>query len=303
MNDLGNTLGKGPRLIYGCMRIAGDRSAPALEQGKRAVLFAYESGFRQFDHADIYGHGACESLFGEVLREIPGMREEIRITSKCGIRRAGDPTAGDPGRYDFSREYILRSVRGSLQRLGTGYLDTLLLHRPDYLMNPEEVAAAFEELKQSGLVRSFGVSNFTPSQVSLLQHFCPFPLVSHQLEINIHRTEAFRDGTLDQCMMLGMIPEAWSPLKGVAYPVKQEGFNEEGSQRIFRVLQSQADNYGKETWVILLAWLLKHPSGIRPVIGTTQPERIRRSLESLQMEYDRSDWYRLLEARNGFPVP
>lgn len=303
MREKGSTTENNPQLIYGCMRIAGDQSAPALEHGKRAVVHAFEAGFRQFDHADIYGYGACESLFGEVLKENPGMREEILITSKCGIRRAGDPATGDPGRYDFSREYILRSVRGSLQRLDTGYLDTLLLHRPDYLMNPEEVATAFEELKQSGLVCAFGVSNFTPSQVSLLQRYCPFPLVSHQVEINIHRMAALHDGTLDQCMMFNMAPEAWSPLRGVAYPAKHEGFNEEDSQRIFRELDSQARNYGTENWIILLAWLLKHPSGIRPVIGTTQPERIRRSLESMQMKYDRSDWYRLLEARNGEPVP
>ncbi|TSA30142.1 MAG: aldo/keto reductase [Bacteroidetes bacterium] len=292
-----------PYLIYGCMRIAGDQSQAALERGKTAVIQAYEQGFRQFDLADIYGNGACEALFGQVLREVPGMRQDIRITSKCGIRKSGYPAGSDPGRYDFSQSYMLDCVTGSLRRMNIEYLDTLLLHRPDYLMDPEEVAGTFEQLRTSGKVRAFGISNFRPSQVTLLSNYCSVPLVSHQVEINIHNISAFLDGTLDQCQELKLIPEAWGPLGGVAYPARENTFTITTTRRIFAELDYQSEKYGTENWIIVLAWLLKHPSMIRPVIGTTNPERITKAREALEIDYARSDWYRLLEARNGMPVP
>ena len=163
------------RLVYGCMRITGDNTDESWEKGKTAVRTAIAEGYTHFDHADIYGAGRSEELFAEVLRESPGVRDSLLITSKCGIRRSGFPGKNDPVRYDFSKEYIIRSVEGSLNRLGTDYLDLLLLHRPDYLFDPEEVVEAFQELLSAGKVRHFGVSNFRPSQVSLLQSCCPMP--------------------------------------------------------------------------------------------------------------------------------
>jgi len=291
------------RIVYGCMRIVGDGSPQAKEQGKRAVRAAVDIGINHFDHADIYAGGQSETLFGEVLKESPDLRDQLIITSKCGIRRKDNPVEGDPGRYDFSRDYILESVDGSLSRLGTDHLDLLLLHRPDYLFKPEEVAGAFDTLKQSGKVRSFGVSNFRPSQVSLLQASCDMPLIANQVEINIHRIAALEDGTLNQCLELGISPEAWCPLGGVAYPAWGNTFTPQDEERIRNELQRQSEIYGAEPWVVILAWILAHPSNIFAIIGTTTPERVAVAPKALELDYTREDWYRLLEARNGHPVP
>ncbi len=290
------------RIVQGCMRMTGDGSAAAWERGKRAIRAALEEGYTHFDHADIYGEGRCEELFGEVLRESPGIRAGITITSKCAVRRPNQPRKGDPARYDFSREYITHSVEGSLRRLGIDTLDILLLHRPDYLFRAEEVAQAFHELRAAGKVRHFGVSNFTPSQVSLLRRFCPMPLVMNQVEINIHRIAAIQDGTLDQCQELGITPEAWCPLGGVVYTAWGNTLTKTDEERIAAELASQARAYGVEPWVISLAWLLKLPSRVLPIIGTTTPERIRESKRALDLPYTREDWYRLLEARTGVPA-
>ena len=284
------------RLVHGCMRIAGDNTTESREKGKRAVGAAIDAGINHFDHADIYGGGKCEELFSEVLKGSPGLREKIIITSKCGIR-------GNPSRYDFSPDYILKSVDGSLSRLGTDYLDILLLHRPDYLFRAEDVAGAFSELQRSGKVRHFGVSNFRPSQVSLLQSFCPMPLITNQVEINIHNIESLENGVLDQCQELEIAPQAWCPLGGVAYPAWGNTFTAEDEKRVEQEFGRQAQKYGVDGWVIALAWLLIHPSGIFPIIGTTTPARIEASVRALELDYSREDWYLLLEARNGRKVP
>jgi predicted oxidoreductase len=284
------------RLVHGCMRIAGDNTSESREKGKRAVSAAIDAGINHFDHADIYGGGKCEELFSEVLKGSPGLREKIIITSKCGIR-------GDPSRYDFSPDHILKTVDGSLSRLGTDYLDILLLHRPDYLFSAKEVAGAFLELQRSGKVRYFGVSNFKPSQVSLLQKYCPMPLITNQLEINIHNIESLENGGLDQCQELRMSPQAWCPLGGVAYPAWGNTFTEEDEKRIELEFDRQAQKYGVDSWVIALAWLLIHPAGIFPIIGTTTPDRMLESARALELDYSREDWYALFEARNGTSVP
>ena len=291
------------RLVYGCMRIAGDGSAAARDRGLAALRAALEAGFNHFDHADLYGGGACEALFGEWLREEPGLRDDLIITSKCGIRLPDDPEAGDPKRYDFSFEHIVRSVEGSLERLGIDRLDLLLLHRPDYLFNAAEVATAFESLAENGMVRHFGVSNFTPSQVEVLQAQCDAPLLVNQVEINIHRLNALEDGTLDQCQRLRISPQAWCPLGGVAYPAWGSRLAPGDAQRIAAELQSQAERYGVEPWLVMFAWLLKHPAGILPIVGSTTPARIAAAPRALALDYRREDWYRLLEARRGQPVP
>ncbi|MBT3276117.1 MAG: aldo/keto reductase, partial [Spirochaetales bacterium] len=289
--NIGNSGLESSRLVHGCMRIVGDDTADSRAKGKKAVHAARDAGINHFDHADIYGGGKCEELFGEILSETPGMRDEIIITSKCGIR-------SNPSRYDFSRDHILSSVDGSLLRLGTDHLDILLLHRPDYLFRAEEVADALEELHRTGKVRYFGVSNFRPTQVSLLQEYCPMELITNQVEINIHNIDSLNDGTLDQCQELGISPQAWCPLGGVAYPAWRNTFSEEDEKRIALEFDRQAEKYGVENWVIMLAWLLVHPADIFPIIGTTTPERIAASVRSLELEYSREDWYLLLEARN-----
>ena len=294
------------RLIYGCMRLvdnAGDRDGNAREKGKRALHAAIEAGYTQFDHADIYGGGECEALMGEVLRESPSMREQISIITKCGIRRAGDPAAHSPARYDFSAAHIRNSVQGSLQRLGIERIDLLLLHRPDYLGNPQEIAAALQGLQQAGSVARFGVSNFAPAQVDTLQAAMNEPLCVNQLEINLHNISALSDGTLEQCMRLGITPQAWCPLATVAYPAWNNRFTAEHEQRIRAELRRQSAIYGVADWIVVLAWLLRHPAGIAPIIGSTTPARIREAQQALAVQYEREDWYRLLEARNGERVP
>ncbi len=300
---LGKSDLKSSRLVYGCMRITGDNTPEDRQKGKRAIRAAIEAGYNHFDHADIYGGGECESLFGEVLREEPGLRERLIVTSKCGIRFGDDPEPGDPHRYDFSYQYIVDSVEGSLQRLGTDRLDLLLLHRPDYLFNAAEVATAFETLYENGRVKHFGVSNFSPSQVRLLQSQCPWPLLVNQVEINIHNIDALLDGTLDQCQQKKITPQAWCPLGGVVYPAWGTTFGEADEARIAAEFERQADVYETEPWIVMLAWLLKHPSGILPIIGSTTPERIEAATRALGIDYSREDWYRLLEARNGKEVP
>ena len=291
------------RLVYGCMRIAGDGGRADRDKGKRAIHTAVEQGYTLFDHADIYGNGACEDLFGELLAEAPGVREQIFIASKCGIRFADDPAPGAPVRYDFSAKYIKESVENSLRRLRTEQLDLLLLHRPDYLMNAGEVAAAFAALQTSGKVAHFGVSNFTPSQVDLLQAAFAEPLLVNQVEINIHNINTLTDGTLDQCQRRGMSPQAWSPLAGVVSPAWGNTFSSDDEARIRAELDRQSDNYGVDDWLVILAWLLRHPASICPIIGSTTPARIAAATQALDIDYSREDWYRLLEARNGAPVP
>jgi predicted oxidoreductase len=303
MTTLGRSDLESSRLVYGCMRIAGDGSQDDLDRGKRALQAAVDAGYTQFDHADIYGNGRCERLFGEFLRDNPGVRERIIVTTKCGIRMAGDPADDSPARYDFSARHITTSVEGSLKRLGIERIDLLLLHRPDYLFRADEVAVTLEALKASGAVAHFGVSNFTPSQVELLQ--CAFgdSLLVNQVEINLHNVSALADGTLDQCQRLGMTPEAWCPIAGVAYPAWGNTFTADDERRIRAELERQCGKYDVEDWVIALAWLLKHPAGISPIIGSTTPERIEAAKQALDVRYGREDWYRLLEARNGRPVP
>ncbi|MCP4180945.1 MAG: aldo/keto reductase [bacterium] len=300
---LGKSNIKSSRLAYGCMRITGDNKTLSLQKGRQAIITAFEEGYTYFDHADIYADGKSEKLFGEVLKELPEMRSKIIVTSKCGVRHKNFPNEGDPGRYDFSNDHIMHSVEGSLSRLGIEKLDILLLHRPDYLLNAEEVANTFHKLQFSGKVLNFGVSNFSPSQVALLQSFCDMPLIINQVEINIHNICTLTDGTLDQCQQMKITPQAWCPLGGAVYPAWGNTFTEKDKKRIKTELESQAAKYNTDIWIIVLAWLLKHPSKIIPIIGSTNPQRIKIAKKALDINYSREDWYRLLEARNGNQVP
>ena len=283
------------RLAYGCMRIADDG-----ERGKRAIHAAVDAGYTLFDHADIYGGGESETLFGEMLRQSPGLRDRILIQSKCGIRFADER---GPQRYDFSRDYITRSVESTLGRLGIEQLDLLLLHRPDYLVDAGEVADAFSTLRSSGKVARFGVSNFSTTQFDLLQSAVAEPLLVNQVEINLHRIDAFDNGVLDQCQRLNVTPQAWCPLAVVAYEAWGNTLSADAEERIRTELDRQSAAYGHEAWVVTLAWLLRHPSGIQPIIGSTTPARIAAATAALEIDYSREDWYRLLEARNGEAVP
>ena len=309
---LGNSSLVGSRLCYGCWRIAGTRDqfqtpADANASGRAALIAAYEAGYTLFDGADIYGGGQAEEILGQALREVAGMRERILVTSKCGVRHAGSPDPYSPGRYDFSPEYIVQSCEGSLKRLGIETIDLFMLHRPDYLGDPHQIAGAFARLYDAGKVRFFGVSNFRPSLVNALQAACPFPLLVNQVEISLAQRAAFEDGTLDQCLEKNITPMAWSPLgagllgDGAKRLLPaQQGYQTDG---IVKVLDEIAKVRQVSRTVIALAWLLKHPCQIVPIVGTTNPDRIREAVKATEFELTREEWYRLLLAARGEPLP
>ena len=300
------------RLAYGCMRVSGSWDPAKVtsdmrDKGKQAIVAAYEAGYTLFDHADIYASGMCETIHGEVMRDIPGMRENILIATKCGIRFAGDPDPDSPHRFDFSAAHILESCDRSLTRLGIERIDIFQLHRPDFLMDPTEIADAFSSLHASGKVRHFGVSNFSPSQVSLLQHFCDFELVVNQVEIHLGRLDCFRDGTLDQCVERGMTPLSWSPLGGGVLGSGSDLDPGNSHAKIWNSVRETLDGlalkYGVSRTCVALAWLLKHPSRIVPIVGSVNPENIRDAVGADSVEMDREDWYRLFVVAQGGPLP
>lgn len=291
------------------MRISGtwDRTkvdAEAIKRGVGLVETAFESGYTFFDHADIYGDTSCESIFGEALAKHPGWREKMVIATKCGIIFPGRPAPNSPHRFDFSHEHIVRSAEASLQRLQSGHIDLLMLHRPDFLADPAEVARAFTALRQAGKVREFGVSNFRPSLVSALQSALDFPLVVNQVEIHPLRLACFTDGTLDQCLEKQITPMAWSPVaRGLVGTGYQAAGHEAHLRLIHEALDQAAADYHTDRTCIALAWLLRHPSNIVPVVGTTKPENIRLAAHATEIELDRETWYRILLAARGEKLP
>ncbi len=303
---------KSSRLAFGCWRVAGTGShsevnAQTRAAGYRAIIAAYEAGYTLFDNADIYGRGESEKMLGETLRKVSGMRDRVLIATKCGIRPAGEPLSESPQRYDFSASHIIKACEGSLHRLGIDTIDLLMLHRPDYLADPSEVGQAFSELQSTGKVRWFGVSNFRPSLITALQAAWPMPLIAHQIEISLCQLSPFTDGTLDQCLIERLTPMAWSPLAGGTIGggarkllPSQEGYT---PKNILPVLDAIAKSRGSTRTTVALAWLLKHPSKIVPIVGSTQPEHIREAAKAAELELSREEWYRLLLAARGEPLP
>jgi predicted oxidoreductase len=293
------------RLAYGCWRIAGTwnpaEATPASQaEGRRAVLAAVDAGYTLFDHADIYCDGLAETIFGQVLKDAPGLRQQLVLATKCGIRKPGEPAPADPYRYDFSARHILASCDDSLRRLGVDTIDIYQLHRPDWLCDPAEVADAFSRLKQAGKVREFGVSNFRPSQLAALQAACPMPLIVNQVEISLLQRACFEDGTLDQCLAQKICPMAWSPLAGgqladgaTKLLPSQEGYRPE---KLLSVIDTMAAAKGLTRSVLALAWLLKHPAQIIPIIGSCNPTNIRAAARAVDVSLSREEWYLLLGA-------
>ena len=296
------------RLAFGCWRLLGVNSpeevTPDRANAARAALIAaYEAGYTLFDLADVYSMGAAEIALGRTLKDVSGMRERIVIASKCGVCKKGDPTPDAPYRYDFSKDYIVRSCEQSLQRLGIATLDLFMLHRPDWLCDPAEVAAAFDQLKSQGKVREFGVSNFAPSQVAMLQKSCPMPLVVNQVQISLLHLATFQDGTLDQCLAERITPMAWSPLNGGRL-VEEHPIDINSPGHALRIgvreeLERIARRHGTSRKNIALAWLLKHPAKIQPVIGSAKAENIRDAVKATEINLSREEWYLLLETALG----
>lgn len=292
---LGNTGMNAPAVVVGCMRLA-QKSCGEMQ---RFIHTAVDMGAHYFDHADIYGGGQSEKIFGEAMAKDPSIkREALFLQSKCGIRK---------GFFDFSREYILSSVDGILQRLQTEYLDVLLLHRPDALMEPEEVAAAFEQLHKSGKVRHFGVSNHNPMQVELLKKYVAQPLIINQLqfsipvsnmvaaglEVNMTTAGSFnRDGSvLDYSRLNDITIQAWSPFQMENWQgcfIDSDKFPE-----LNREMQLLAEQFGVSKTTIATAWILRHPAGMQVVSGTASEQRLKEIVDAEKVLLTREEWYRL----------
>lgn len=286
-----------PVVAVGCMRIGALQPAEA----ERFVQTALELGANFFDHADIYGGGKCEEVFAAAVHMSDTVREHLILQSKCGIRR---------GMFDFSKEHILEAVDGSLKRLKTDYLDVLLLHRPDALVEPEEVAEAFNKLKSAGKVRHFGVSNQKPMQIELLKRSVGQPLVANQLQLSITNATMIshgmnvnmqnepavdRDGSiLDYCRLHDITIQPWSPF--------QHGFfsgvflGHEKFPELNAKIDEVAAKHGVNNTTIAIAWLLRHPARMQPITGTTNPGRLRDCVKAADVHLSREEWYEIYRA-------
>jgi predicted oxidoreductase len=294
---------KASEIVLGCMRIA-KMNNPEVASLIHAAL---DGGINFFDHADVYGGGKSEERFAEALDMKPGLREKMILQTKCGIRS---------GSYDFSKEHILEAVDGSLKRLRTDYVDVLLLHRPDALVEPEEVAAAFDLLQNSGKVRNFGVSNQNPMQIELLTKYVKQKIIFNQLQFSITNTGMVnaginvnmevdgsidRDGSiLDYCRLKEITIQPWSPF--------QFGFfggvflNNDKYPELNQKIDAIAADRGVTNTAIAIAWILRHPAHMQPIVGTTNPARLRDICKASGVTITRQEWYEIyLAAGNKLP--
>lgn len=284
-----------PAIVVGCMRL-GEMDGKSMNAFLHAAL---EQGANYFDHADIYAGGKSEEIFGQAVREDSSIkREDLIIQSKCGICK---------GFYDLSKKHIIESVDGSLKRLQTDYLDVLLIHRPDALIEPEEVASAFDELEKSGKVRHFGVSNHKPMQIELLKRYIEQPLIINQLqfslpvsnmvangmEVNMETEGSIdRDGSvLDYSRLHDMTIQAWSPFQ---MPNWQGCFlGNDAYADLNEKIEVLAETYGTSATAIAAAWIFRHPAGMQLITGTTKPERLKEIIASSDIVLTREEWYQL----------
>lgn len=293
-----------PSIAVGCMRI----DSVDLETAQKVIGTAMEQGAVFFDHADIYGGGHCEEVFAQAVQMNGTVREKMILQSKCGIR---------PGiAFDFSKEHIISSVEGSLKRLKTDYLDVLLLHRPDALMEPEEVAEAFDLLHESGKVKYFGVSNQNPMQIQLLQKYVRQPLHINQLQFSITNANMVtqglhvnmldeaavnRDGSvLDFCRLNDITIQPWSPFQ---YGFFQGVFlGNDKFPKLNQVIDEMAEKYGVSNTCIAMAWIMRHPAKMQPVTGTMNVQRLMDCIQASEITLSREDWYAIyLAAGNILP--
>ena len=266
----------------------------SVKEIQKLIDVCVEENITTFDHADIYGSHTTEELFGNAWKEMNLKRENVQFISKCGIVMNSDKKPSALKYYNYNKDYILNCVDESLSNLKTDYLDTLLLHRPSPLMNPEVIAEAFTVLKDVGKVREFGVSNFSVSQFELINQYVP--LVTNQIEISVNEISSFENGILDQLMSKGLRPTAWSVMGSYFSDQSDENI------RIKKVIVELCDKYNAEENQILLAFILKHPSKIIPVIGTSKAETIITLSQTLQIDLDLEDWFRILESIRGKEV-
>jgi len=290
-------------IALGAMRMAG----MTVEDAEQVVLTSYECGVDFVDHADIYGGGESEEIFGKVLKRNPGLREKLIVQDKVGICK---------GHYDASYEHIIEAANGCLKRLGVDYIDTLLLHRPDALMQPEEVAEAYDRLQAEGKVRFFGVSNENAAQLQLLEKYMPGRIIINQLQfsmahsilvdegvnVNIHSEHAqvLSGGVLDYCRLKDITIQAWSPFQYGMF--KGVFLGSELYPELNAVVKEMAEKYGVTDSAIAVAWILRHPANIQVIAGSMKPQRLKDICAGGDVVLSRQDWYKLyLSAGNPLP--
>ncbi|WP_277053604.1 aldo/keto reductase [Pseudoalteromonas marina] len=309
------------KLVFGCMGLGGGWNkdpitSTHLKQTHECIDNAIEGGINFFDHADIYTFGKAEQVFGQALSERPELREHIYIQSKCGIKFADEQ---GPKRYDFSADWIEQSVENSLKRLNTQYLDVLMLHRPDPLMEVDEVARVFSCLKESGKVKHFAVSNMQQHQMNFLQHALDMPIVANQIEASLQKHQFideglyagnsdgkdinFTPGNIEYCRSFDIQIQSWGSLCQGLYTGGDLSNASQADINTSILVNKLAAIYGTSAEAIVLAWLLRHPASIQPIIGTTNAKRIKASSEAINVHLSREHWYALYESAKGCEVP
>ena len=293
------------RLAYGCMRYVktwspADVGPDQVANARACVEAALDAGYTLFDHADIYCATACESVFGDWLAENRRLRDGLVIATKCGVVFG---KGGGPGRYDLSADHIERSAEASLKRLKIDAIDLYQLHRPDLLLDVAEAAAAFDRLRRAGKVRYFGVSNFRPSLFTALDRACRdvgIDLIVNQIELHAADAGMLTDGVLDQCQELNVTPLAWSPLAGGRLGDEAD---DEKLTGLHAALDKAATEAGALRSNVALAYLLKHPAGVVPIIGTARPDRVTAQAAAAEVELTREQWYAIHLAARGSKLP
>ena len=287
------------RFVFGLWRLTDWGYTP--QERLTLTKQCLDLGITTFDQADIYGDYQSQPLWGEALSLSPDLRQHIQIVTKCDIKLVSSSfPSHEIAYYDTSQEHIIASAEHSLKELKTDYIDLLLLHRPDPLMNADEVAEAFLKLKSSGKVLHFGVSNFTTHQFSLLEDRLSFPLVTNQVECSVLEFDVMHDGTLDQAQQLRRAPMAWSPFAGGRLFTGMD----EQSVRVRNCLQHLSEELdGASLDQIALAWILKHPANVLPVLGTGKIERVRSALQAADISLTRQQWFKIWRASKGHDVP
>ena len=286
-------------VIAGCMKWGQWGAKYSTAQYLQLIEECIANKITSFDHADIYGDYTVEEEFGNALKQKPHLRQQMQLITKCGIRRF---TSNRPehkiSSYDTSKTHIITSTEKSLKYLNTDHIDLLLIHRPDPLMHPHIIAEAFSQLKQTGKVLHFGVSNFTPPQMDMMM--TAFKVEFNQLEVSILQLDPFHDGSLDKCIQYNIRPMSWGPL-GSGRLHAEDG--DERNKRILAVATILAEKYKTSADQILLAFLFKHPSGIIPVIGSTKMERLGSAYEAAKINIEREEWFMLWRASKGHEIP
>lgn len=282
------------KIIAGTMTWGGWGKKLSTKQMIHLLEHCLSLGITTFDHADIYGDYTNETDFGNAFQKSKIARSKVQLISKCGIQMTSGNRNNSVKHYQYNKDYIIWSAEVSLKKLKTDYLDFFLLHRPSPLMQPDEIAEAVLSLKNSGKIKKFGVSNFTASQVALLE--TAIPVSGNQVEFSLTANDVMNDGTLDDCMMHKRMVMSWSPLSSY--------FKENTSQtkRIKKVLNELQDKYNTTEAQILIAWVLKHPADVFPVVGTTDSKRLTAFMEALTIHLELQDWFLLLEASKGVEV-